>query len=66
MSIAHWIQVRTAKERARLFAEWYNRGYDDALAGRPPQMEPPDDDRRNEYPQPVRPRRRRRNLRRRP
>ena len=62
MSIAHWIQVRTAKERAKL----YNRGYDDARAGRPPQMELPDDNRRERDAPPVRPARRRRNLRRRP
>ena len=63
MSIAHWIQVRTAKRRAK----FYNQGYDDGLAGRPRQMEDPDADRRSQDALPVRPpRRRRRNLRRRP
>ena len=62
MSIAHWIQIRTAKNRAK----FYNQGYDDGLAGRPPQMEDPDGNRRSQDAPPVRPpRRRRRNLRRR-
>lgn len=65
MSIAHWIQVRTAKNRARL----YSQGYNDGRAGRPRQMEEPDDNRRDEDDQvapPVRSPRRRRNLRRQP
>ena len=60
MSIAHWIQVRTAKNRAKL----YIQGYNDGRAGRPPQMEPPDDNRPDQDAPPVRPPRpRRRNLR---
>ena len=62
MSIAHRIQVRTAKRRANL----YIQGYDDGRAGRPPQMEPPDDNRRDQDDTSVRPPRRRRNRRRRP
>ena len=59
MSIAHWIQVRTAKNRARL----YSQGYDDARNGRPRQMQPPDNDPPNQDAPPARPPRRRRNLR---
>ena len=63
MSIAHWIQVRTAKRRAK----FYNQGYNDGLAGRPRQVADPGDDRRNQDAPPIRPPRpRRRNLRRRP
>ena len=64
MSIAHWLNDRNAKNRARLIAQGYGQGYDDARAGRPPQMELPDDDRRVEDAPPVRRPRRRRNLRR--
>ena len=67
MSIAQLINDRRAKNRAKLIAEWYVQGYDDARNGRPPQMEPPDDNRRDQDASPVRaPRPRRRNLRRRP
>ena len=62
MSIAHWIQVRTAKNRARL----YSQGYNDGRAGRPRQMQPPDDNRPDQSAPPAPPRRRRRNLRRQP
>ena len=63
MSIAQLITDWRAKRAARL----YIQGYNDASAGRPPQMEPPDDSRRDQDAPPVRPPRpRRRNLRRRP
>ena len=51
MSIAHWIQVRTAKDLAKL----YIQGYNDGRAGRPPQMEPLDDNRPDQDAPPVRP-----------
>ena len=38
MSIAGWINDRRAKNRAKLRAEGYARGYDDAQSGRPRQM----------------------------
>ena len=67
MSIAQLINDRRAKNRAKLIAEWYVQGYDDARNGRPPQMEPPDDNRCDQDAPPIRPPRpRRRNLRRRP
>ena len=38
MSIAGWINDRRAKNRAKLRAEGYALGYDDAQSGRPRQM----------------------------
>ena len=62
MSIAQLITDWRAKKDARL----YSQGYNDGRAGRPPQMEPPDDNRPDQDDPPIRPRPRRRNLRRRP
>ena len=64
MSIAQLINDRRAKNRAKLIAEWYAQGYDDARNGRPRQVQPPDDNRPDQDTPPARPPRRRRNLRR--
>ena len=66
MSIAQLINDRRAKNRAKLIAEWYAQGYDDARSGRPRQVRPPDDDQPDQDAPPARPTRRRRNLRRQP
>ena len=64
MSIAQLINDWRAKNRARLIAQWYGQGYDDGISGRPRQMEPPGDNRRNQDAPFARPPRR--NRRRRP
>ena len=65
MSIANWINDQRARNRAKLIAQGYDQGYDDARSGRPRRVEAtPDDQPGPDALPPLRPRRR--NLRRRP
>ena len=65
MSIANWINDRRARNRAKLIAQGYDQGYDDARSGRPRRVEATSGDQPvPAAPPPLRPRRR--NLRRRP
>ena len=66
MSIANWINDRRARNRAKLIAQGYDQGYDDARSGRPRRVEATFGDQPGPAaPPPLRPRRRR-TLRRRP
>ena len=65
MSIANWINDRRARNRAKLIAQGYDQGYDDARSGRPRRVVATNSDQPGPAaPPPLRPRRR--NLRRRP
>ena len=58
MSIADWINDRRAKDRAKLIAQGYDQGYDDARSGRPRRIAAtPGDQPVPAAPPPLRPRR---------
>ena len=59
MSIANWINDRRAQNRAKLIAQGYDQGYDDARSGRPRRVEATSSDQPGPAaPPPLRPRRR--------
>ena len=60
MSIANWINDRRARNRAKLIAQGYDQGYDDARSGRPRRVVATSSDQPGPAaPPPLRPRRRR-------
>ena len=59
MAIANWINDRRARNRAKLIAQGYDQGYDDARSGRPRRVVATNSDQPGPAaPSPLRPRRR--------